>query len=219
MIKKSEVYNLLDSIEIPTGQVISQSIINNDNINVTQYGFYRNEIISYESAGFDRIYLPLKGVLKIKIKDESGEQIHSINPYDYILIKEGVLREIYSEEDYIILMITIKRRETMLKNIEKEKLLKLVDEIQYQEDKIATKTLAGDEKLNMTLLAFDGKQELSTHSAPGDALVIVLDGEAKINIDGTDYAVKQGDSIIMPATVPHAVYVEKNYKMLLIVSK
>ncbi|PID82274.1 MAG: hypothetical protein CSB16_02135 [Clostridiales bacterium] len=219
MIKKSEIYNLIESIDIPTGQVISQSIINDENIDVTQYGFYRNEIISYERSGFDKIYIPIKGTLKIKIKDDSGEKLHTISPFDFMFVNEGILREIESDDDYVIVMITIKRRETMLKNIEKGKLFKLNEAISYQEDKIATKTLASDEKLVMTLLAFDGKQELSTHSAPGDALVIALEGEARIDLDGTEHILKHGDSLIMPANLPHAVYVEKNYKMLLIVSK
>ncbi len=107
----------------------------------------------------------------------------------------------------------------MLKNIDKRKLLKLADEIPYERDSIASKILISNEKVTMKLLAFDGEQDLSTHTAPGDAFVIALDGEATINIDGTDFEVKKGDSLIMPANVPHSVKVKKNYKMLLTISK
>ena len=76
-----------------------------------------------------------------------------------------------------------------------------------------------NEKLNMTLASFSGKQELGTHAAPGDALVLALDGEAKITIDAKNFTVQKGESIIMLADIPHSVHVDTQFKMLLIVSK
>ncbi len=212
---------LTEEMQISSGEVISSRIMGNDNIDVSLFGLAKGELISFERADYDRIYLPLEGILKMKLnKNEDGNfDEYQIKPYDFTVVEKNLLREITGDTNYKLLMITIKRRETMLKNIDKQELLKLDEVIEYREDKIASKTLANDEKLSMTLLSFDGKQELSTHSAPGDALVIGLDGEARINIDGEDFQVKKGDSIIMPANIPHGVYVEGRYKMLLIVSK
>jgi quercetin dioxygenase-like cupin family protein len=67
----------------------------------------------------------------------------------------------------------------------------------------------------VTLFAFDAGQELSEHTAPFDALVHVLDGEAEIRISGQPFHLKAGEAIIMPANQPHAVKATKQFKMLL----
>ncbi len=218
MIAYSTVYNFANAIQLNAGEVVSESLYNSDSVDISFFGLSKGENISYEKAHFDRLYIPIEGVLQMSIKCE-GIKTQLIKPYELFIVEKNISREISSETDYKLLMITIKRKETMLKNIEKQVLLNLDEQIEYKENKIASKTLANDEKLSMTLLAFEGKQELSTHSAPGDALVIALDGEARINIDGEDFTVKKGESIIMPASIPHGVYVDGKYKMLLIVSK
>ncbi len=214
-----KINSLKNLIEIRTGEVISTRLMNDENIDISLFGFYKGESISFEKSNFDRLYIPVENSLNMRIKCNENEQSYTINPYDFTFIPKNIYREISGKENYKLIMCTIKRRNTMLKNIEKQKLLKLEEEIEYQENKIASKTLVSNEKLAMTLFAFKGKQELSTHTAPGDAFVIALDGEAKITIDGKDFQIKQGESIIMPANIPHAVAVETNYKMLLILSK
>ncbi|MEF8847953.1 MAG: cupin domain-containing protein, partial [Candidatus Thermoplasmatota archaeon] len=72
---------------------------------------------------------------------------------------------------------------------------------------------------SVTLFAFDEKQKLSEHTAPFDALVQVLDGEAEISISDKNYSLKQGEFIIMPANKPHAVTAIKKFKMMLTMIK
>ncbi len=218
----SSVLNLEDAGKVANGFVVSQSLYNDENIDVSLYGLGDDEMISYEKSGFDKVYLGISDILNLKIKDENHkEKIIDVNPYNMVYIEKNSLRELCGYSSYAFIMITIKRSKTMIKNLDKEKLLNLTEEIPYEDKKIVSKTLVKDEKLIMTLIAFDEKQELSTHSAPGDALVVALDGEAKIVINGKDYIVKKGESIIMPANIPHGVYVGegKKFKMLLIVSK
>ncbi len=71
----------------------------------------------------------------------------------------------------------------------------------------------------MTLFAFDAGEGISTHAAPGDAMVYVLDGEAQITIGGAAHTVPAGSAIIMPAGIPHAVQARTPFKMLLTVVK
>ena len=99
-----------------------------------------------------------------------------------------------------------------LKNIEKAQVLRLGDEVEYQQGQIVSKTLAQNRALSMTLFAFEQDEEISTHTADGDALVTVLDGTGRFTIDG-----EAGESIVMPAHVPHAVYGQTRFKMLLTV--
>ena len=65
------------------------------------------------------------------------------------------------------------------------------------------------------LFAFEKGEEISTHAAGGDALVTVLEGTGKFTIDGKEFLLQQGESIIMPKNIPHAVYGEQRFKMLL----
>jgi quercetin dioxygenase-like cupin family protein len=89
------------------------------------------------------------------------------------------------------------------------------ESIQYQQDGIVSKRIIQKEKGNITLFAFDAGQKLSEHTAPFDALVQVLEGEAEIVIGGEAKQLTCCESIIMPAHVPHAVNATAKFKMLL----
>ena len=106
----------------------------------------------------------------------------------------------------------------MLKNISKAEVLVLKDQVAYQEGQIVSKTLAQNDALSITLFAFDKDEEISTHASGGDAFVTCLDGVGKITIDGVEYELQQGESIVMPAGHPHAVYGKEQFKMLLVVA-
>lgn len=104
-----------------------------------------------------------------------------------------------------------------IKNIAKSEILQLKAEISYQDGQVASKTLAQNEHVSLTLFAFEKDEEISTHESGGDAMVTILDGVGKITIDGRPYILKTGESIVMPARTPHAVYGQERFKMLLTV--
>ena len=106
---------------------------------------------------------------------------------------------------------------TGLKNISKAEVLILKEQVQYQEGQVVSKTLAQNEHVSVTLFAFDKDEEISTHESGGDAFVTCLDGVGKITIDGVSYKLQEGESIVMPAKHPHAVYGQEQFKMLLVV--
>ena len=87
--------------------------------------------------------------------------------------------------------------------------------VEYAADSIVSKTILDKSAGTITLFAFDKGQKLSEHTAPYDAVVQVLDGSARIKIGGEDVRVSDGEIIIMPANVPHAVAAEEKFKMLL----
>lgn len=103
------------------------------------------------------------------------------------------------------------------KNIGKAEVLSLKAQVEYQAGQVVSKTLAQNSALSVTLFAFDKGEEISTHESVGDAMVTCLDGTGKITIDGVDYILHEGDTIVMPARHPHAVFGEKKFKMLLTV--
>ncbi|RHP32498.1 cupin domain-containing protein [Blautia sp. AF34-10] len=106
---------------------------------------------------------------------------------------------------------------SIMKNINKAKIMVLKDQVSYQEGQIVSKTLVQNESVSITLFAFDKGEEISTHESGGDAFVTCLDGIGEITIDGVKYELHEGESIVMPAKHPHAVYGKEQYKMLLVV--
>ena len=105
----------------------------------------------------------------------------------------------------------------LMKNIAKAEVLRLADEVQYQQGQIVSKTLVQNLHVSLTLFAFEKGEEISTHESGGDAFVTCLDGVGRITIDGVEYILHEGESIVMPAKHPHAVYGLEQFKMLLVV--
>ena len=105
----------------------------------------------------------------------------------------------------------------LIKNISKSEVLTLRDQVLCQPGQVVSKTLAQNDALSITLFAFDKDEEISTHASGGDAFVTCLEGVGKITIDGVDYELHEGESIVMPAGHPHAVYGKEQFKMLLVV--
>ena len=104
-----------------------------------------------------------------------------------------------------------------MKNISKAEVLTLRDQVSYQSGQVVSRTLAQNEHVSVTLFSFDKGEEISTHESGGDAMVTCLDGVGRITIDGVNYELREGDSIVMPARHPHAVFGQEQFKMLLVV--
>ena len=106
----------------------------------------------------------------------------------------------------------------MYKNIAKKEKLELKSLVDYQEGQVVSKTLVQNDYVSVTLFSFDNGEEISTHASGGDAMVTVLEGTGKFTIGGDVFILKEGETIIMPKDVPHAVYGQEKFKMELVVS-
>ena len=91
--------------------------------------------------------------------------------------------------------------------------------VDYRDGQVVSRTFAQNKAVSLTLFAFDKDEGLSTHTAAGDAMVLVLDGEADITIGHDRVVVKQGEVVVMPGGVPHSLQADKRFKMLLVVIK
>ncbi len=98
----------------------------------------------------------------------------------------------------------------------KSKALNLRESIAYAEASVVSKTLVDKKAGTLTLFSFDAGQGLSEHTAPYDAVVQILDGEAELTIGGNKVKAVEGQLVIMPAHIPHALHAEKRFKMMLI---
>ena len=107
----------------------------------------------------------------------------------------------------------------LIKNIDFSEVHNIADLVDYEGGRVVSRTFAQNPTLSLTLFAFDAGEGVSTHTAPGDAMVHVLDGEAVVNIDGKEMTAGTGQVVVMPADVPHSVTAVQRFKMLLTVVK
>jgi len=104
-----------------------------------------------------------------------------------------------------------------IKNIDHETAILLDKQVEYLPGQIVSKTLAQNNAVSLTLFAFSEGEEISSHDSEGDAMITILDGTGEITIDGKKYQLSAGETIVMPAKKPHAVYAPEKFKMLLTV--
>ena len=105
-----------------------------------------------------------------------------------------------------------------MKNIAKGQTLRLNELVDYQEGQVTSRTLAQNPHVSLTLFAFEKGEEISTHASGGDAMVTVLEGTGRFTVGGEVFILGQGETLVMPKDVPHAVYGEERFKMQLTVS-
>jgi len=107
--------------------------------------------------------------------------------------------------------------EKFIKNVNAETVFLMDKQVEYLPGQIVSKTLAQNAAVSLTVFAFDKGEEISSHDSDGDAMITVLDGTGEITIDGKKYTVHSGESIVMPAKKPHAVFAPEKFKMFLTV--
>ena len=96
-----------------------------------------------------------------------------------------------------------------------KQVMKLADLVAYQEGSVVSREIMRKKAGTVTLFSFDKGQGLSEHTAPYDALVQIIDGEAEITISKKKYHLSSGEAILMPANEPHALFACERFKMLL----
>ncbi len=106
-----------------------------------------------------------------------------------------------------------------IKHINSSEIFILKDLVECKNGKVESLTVVQRPDLNISLMAIYEGEGLSTHSAPGEAFLTILEGDCKIMIEDKEYVLKEGESIIMPSNKPHSVYALSNMKMILILIK
>lgn len=104
-----------------------------------------------------------------------------------------------------------------IKNIAHEEVASLRALVEIRPGEVVSRTLAQNKAVSITLFAFDKEEEISTHDSTGDAMVTVLEGTGQFTVDGKEYTLQAGETLVMPAKKPHSVYAKECFKMLLVV--
>lgn len=105
----------------------------------------------------------------------------------------------------------------LIRNVEKASVFKLAELVPLEKGRVNSLTLSQAPATKITVFAIDADEGMSSHSAPGDALVTVLEGTGEITIEGAPHELSAGESIVIPAGAPHAVRGVTAFKMLLVV--
>jgi quercetin dioxygenase-like cupin family protein len=104
-----------------------------------------------------------------------------------------------------------------IKNIPHETVIPLAGQVEVLPGQVVSKTLAQNKAVSVTIFAFAKGEEIGTHDSTGDAMVTVLEGTGQFTVDGKEYVLNAGETLVMPAKKPHAVFAREAFKMLLVV--
>ena len=209
-ISKGKILTLEEVIPIKDNQTISKKLVDLYNLHILLMSLDQNTGISPEFYAEERIHFVLKGELKF-----NNERL--INN-ELILFEKNKLFDIETREKSIFLEIAINLEEEEMKNIDKGKKIKLVDYLDYVDGGIANIDLVSKDEFRLVLMAFDAGEGLKPHKAPGDALVLALEGKAKLLVGDKEVEIESGEQIVFPANVIHNVTAITRFKMMLILS-
>ena len=209
-ISKGKILTIEKIIPIKDNQTISKKLVDLYNLHILLMSLDQNTSISPEFYAEERIHFVLKGELKF-----NNERL--INN-ELILFEKNKLFDIEAREKSIYLEIAINLEEEEMKNIDKGKKIKLVDYLDYVDGGIANIDLVSKEGFRLVLMAFDAGEGLKPHKAPGDALVLALEGKAKLLVGDKEIEIESGEQIVFPANVIHNVTAITRFKMLLILA-
>ena len=104
-----------------------------------------------------------------------------------------------------------------IKNLPHETVLTLKNQVEVLPGQVVSKTLTQNEFISITLFAFDKNEEIGSHDSSGDAMVTVLEGTGAFTVDAKEYILNAGETLVMTAKKPHAVFAKEAFKMLLTV--
>ena len=209
-ISKGKILTLEEVIPIKDHQTISKKLIDLSDLHILLMSLDQNTDISPEFYAEERLYFVLKGELKF-----NNERL--INN-ELILFEKNKLFDIEAREKSIFLEIAINLKEEEMKNIDKGQKIKLVDYLDYIDGAIANIDLVSKDDFRVVMMAFDAGEGLKPHKAPGDALVLALEGKAKLLVGDKEVEIESGEQIVFPANVMHNVTAITRFKMLLILS-
>ncbi|KGF03957.1 cupin domain-containing protein [Anaerococcus lactolyticus] len=209
-ISKGIILKAEEMIPTRENQTISKKLIDLEDFHILLMSLGQNTSISPEFYGQERIYLVLKGEINFNNEKLVNNEL--------IFFEKNRLFGIETDKESIFLEIGINLKEEEMKNIDKGQKIKLVDYLDYIDGAIANIDLVSKDDFRVVMMAFDAGEGLKAHKAPGDALVMALEGKAKLLVGDKEVEIEAGEQLVFPANVIHNVSAITKFKMLLILS-
>ncbi len=215
-------FNLSDYIAVKPQLVISKNVCAKNFFDMTLYSFGEGEGITWQTIPGDILLFVLEGEVFLETKENGRAIGETASVGKCIFVRGGDEFQVSGNKPYKMTFMAVNNiggNDMFIKNFEHGKVVTLKDQISVESGTIVSKTLVNSDAMTMTIFAFDKGQGVSTHSAPGDAFVVCLEGKAEVELDGQKLTVSEGESLIMSANAPHALKAIEPYKMLLTVVK
>ena len=209
-ISKGKILTPEEVIPIKDNQTISKKLVDLYDLHILLMSLDQDTGISPEFYAEERIYFVLKGEINFNNEKLINNEL--------IFFEKNKLFDIQTNKKSIFLEIAVKLEEEEMKNIDKGKKIKLIDYLDYVDGAITNVDLVSKDEFRVVMMAFDAKEGLKAHKAPGDALVIALEGKAKLLVGDKEVEIESGEQLVFPANVIHNVTAITRFKMLLILS-
>lgn len=220
-ITKAKIFYFKDIIKIHDFQVSSMNLFTSEIARVTLLSMAKGEEISAETMPDFRFFFLLQGDVYL---DFQNEKI-ALQKHAFLSLQENSFYSVHAQENSIFLEIQYKTGgifmadKKTIQHVKRATTFLLKEEIAYEKGQITSKNLVTNSSMVLTVMAFDKGESLAPHTAPGDALITLLEGEAVFTIDNVENIVKEGENIILPAGILHAVKATKAFKMSLLIVK
>lgn len=209
-ISKGKIFTIEELIPIKENQTISRKLVDLCDLHILLMSLDQNTSLSPDFYAEERLYLVLKGEIKFNNEKLINNEL--------LIFKKNKLFDIQASRKSIFLEIAVNLEEEEMKNIDKGKKINLVEYLDYVDGAITNIDLVANDALRVVLMAFDAGEGLKPHKAPGDALVMALEGQAKLLVGDKEVDIKSGEQIVFPANVMHNVTAITKFKMLLILA-
>ena len=209
-ISKGKIFTIEELIPMKENQTISRKLVDLCALHILLMSLDQNTSISPEFYAEERLYLVFKGEIKFNNEKLINNEL--------LIFKKNKLFDIQASRKSIFLEIAVNLEEEEMKNIDKGKKINLVEYLDYVDGAITNIDLVANDALRVVLMAFDAGEGLKPHKAPGDALVMALEGQAKLLVGDKEVDIKSGEQIVFPANVMHNVTAITKFKMLLILA-
>ncbi len=210
--KSGVVFSIAKDNEPVKGCTISKSLFEGD-ISGSYFSLASHTSISKEIYSYPRYQLVLNGMMQLTI----NSQIH-VNTGEFVVTPVDIPVGNTTDTGCVYLELNLRKETKMNEIVEVGKVFQLKDLLPYQEGKIVNMDLINDEKMKLVIMSFSAGTGLSEHAAPGEALLLGLDGEGVIGYEGKEHILHAGESFKFAKNGKHYVRVNQNFKMALLLT-
>lgn len=213
--KAGQVFSIPDDNPAVPGCTVSRNIYQKDGYEVSYFSLDGGTDISAETYGYPKLCLVHSGEMTVFTDD--GET-WLLEAGDGIVLPSGKPVGMRTQEGCVYTEIVLKETSKISGALSAGKVFRLVDLVSYQSGRIINMDLVNDPGMKFVIMGFDQGTGLSEHSAPGDAMVFVLDGKGIIGYEGRDFAVKAGENFKFAKNGRHYVKADGRFKMALLLT-
>ena len=212
--KVGEVFSIAKDNTPVTGCTISKEVHDGEN-SIIYFSLARNTDISAEIFPYHKLLIVADGSMEVFGADGFSKKLKT---GDSIITYTDTPMGMRSSEGAVYTEISIRRQDIMNEAIKSGEVFRLAELVPYVENKIVNMDVVHNDKMKFVVMAFDEGTGLSEHAAPGEAIILALDGEGVIGYEGKDHPIKAGENFHFAKAGLHSVKATKKFKMALLLT-